>query len=502
MHGELQLASRQAQARSFTLRDLASVFFRHQRLFLLTFALVLIVGLLYGFFAISYISHMKLFVRRGRIDPAVSPTQTTAPLLQGTAVSEEELNSAAEMFRDETLLREVIARTGLAAKPSWISRLRRDSEKQATERAAYRLAKAIDVQPIRKSQVIIVSYRSHDPQLATAVLKTLGDAYLARQMQTQRPRGQLAFFEDQVRTARTELRRTQEEYEHFTRSKGVVSAALERDLVLQKFSDAQAGAFALQASMAEAVGKLRSLDDKLQQVPARRVTQVRNSDNPQLQEKLKSKLLELELRRTQLLTRFQSSYRLVEEVEQQIAQTRTRLDAENVTPLRDEVTDDNPDFAWANSERIKAAVELQALRGREAVARQQLASYQNRAQELTSSAIEQGTLEQQLKAAQDKYFLYLGKREEARIGDALDQTGILNIAIAQPPYEPALPSTPWWLAACLSLMAAGVVSTATVFVADYFDPSLRTPAEVVALLSVPVLGSLPATRARQKVSAI
>jgi hypothetical protein len=35
---------------------------------------------------------------------------------------------------------------------------------------------------------------------------------------------------------------------------------------------------------------------------------------------MKSKLLELELRRTELLTKFQPSYRLVREVEQQIAQ--------------------------------------------------------------------------------------------------------------------------------------------------------------------------------------
>lgn len=501
MHGELQLASRLTEA-PFTLRDLAAVFFRHRRIFVVTFSLVVGIGLLYGFFTTSYLAQMKFLVRRGRIDPVVSPTQTVAPLLQGAVVSEEELNSAAELFRDEDVLREVVTRAGLAAKPSWISWLRRDSEQEKMQRAMHRLSKTLAVQPSRKSQLISVSYRSSDPQLATAVLRSLGDVYLARQMQTQRPRGQLAFFEEQVRIARSELQRTQEEYEHFTRRKGVVSAALERDLTLQKLSEGQANDFALQASMAEAQGRLQSLDEKLQQLPPRRVSQVRNSDNPQLQEKLKSKLLELELRRTQLLTKFQSSYRLVQEIDQQIAQTRTTLEAENLTPLRDEVTEGNPDFAWANSEHIKAGVELQALRSREAVARQQLAGYRAMAQQLTSNAIEQGKLDQEFKAAQDKYLLYVGKREEARIGDALDQTGILNVAIAQPPYEPALPITPLWLAAFFSFLVASVISTGTVFVADYFDPSLRTPAEVSALLGVPVLASLPATHAQSKLRVV
>ncbi len=222
------------------------------------------------------------------------------------------------------------------------------------------------------------------------------------------------------------------------------------------------------------------------------MSQVRNADNPQLQEKLKSRLLELELRRTELLTRFQPSYRLVQEVDQQISQAKSSLEAENLAPLRDELTEDNPDFTWANSELIKTGVELQALQKRDLVAHQQIAAYHSKAQTLAQNAIEQSDLEQKLKAAEDKYLLYAGKREEARIGDALDQTGILNVAMVQPPRVPALPATPIWIAGCMSLIAAFAISTGAVFVADYADPSLRTPDEVIALLGTPVLASLPA----------
>jgi uncharacterized protein involved in exopolysaccharide biosynthesis len=168
------------------------------------------------------------------------------------------------------------------------------------------------------------------------------------------------------------------------------------------------------------------------------------------------------------------------------------LEAENLAPVRDEITEDNPDFAWANSERMKAGVEIQALRGRAAATRQQLASYQAKAQELSRNALEQRSLEQNLKSAEDRYLLYAGKREESRIGDALDQASILNVAIAQPPSLPVLPSTPLWIAACLSFFGASVASTGVVFVADYFDRSLRTSSEVTALLGIPVLASLPA----------
>ena len=50
---------------------------------------------------------------------------------------------------------------------------------------------------------------------------------------------------------------------------------------------------------------------------------VRNSDNPQLLEQLKSTLLNLELKRTDLLTKYEPTYRLVQEVDQQIADAKS-----------------------------------------------------------------------------------------------------------------------------------------------------------------------------------
>ena len=41
--------------------------------------------------------------------------------------------------------------------------------------------------------------------------------------------------------------------------------------------------------------------------------------------------------------------------------------------------------------------------------------------------LRQGDLLGELKAAEAKYLLYVNKREEARIEDALDQGGILNV---------------------------------------------------------------------------
>jgi len=128
------------------------------------------------------------------------------------------------------------------------------------------------------------------------------------------------------------------------------------------------------------------------------------------------------------------------------------------------------------------------------VAREQVSSYHAVAGRLEENAIAQHDLEQQIKAAEDKYLLYSNKREEARIGDALDQNGLLNVAIAQQPRVPALPVWSFLAATSFSFIGACGFSTALVFVTDYFDPSFRTPAEVFEFLGSPVLASLPAIR--------
>ena len=74
--------------------------------------------------------------------------------------------------------------------------------------------------------------------------------------------------------------------------------------------------------------------------------------------------------------------------------------------------------------------------------------------------------------------------------NALDQTRILNVAIAEQPPAPTLPSNAPWSALVVGGMLAVIVSLGMAFVLDYLDTSFRTPAEVLTELNVPVLGAI------------
>src|SRR5271165_1998463 len=95
-----------------TLRELAMVLFRQQRVFVFVSGLVLAVAIFYAFAGARYQAHMKILVRPGRADAPVS-AQENAPLdLTRLAITEEELNSEVELLRDDEVLRKVVEQTG------------------------------------------------------------------------------------------------------------------------------------------------------------------------------------------------------------------------------------------------------------------------------------------------------------------------------------------------------------------------------------------------------
>jgi uncharacterized protein involved in exopolysaccharide biosynthesis len=206
---------------------------------------------------------------------------------------------------------------------------------------------------------------------------------------------------------------------------------------------------------------------------------------------LKAKLLELELKKTELLTKFQPSYPLVQQVQLEIDQARASISAEQLTPIREETTEKDPNYEWTKSELSKADVELGALCARERAIRGELALARSQAWQLGEASVRQQDLLRGMKTAEESYLLYAKKSEEARISEALDERGIVNVILAEPPVAPVLPKHSVWVWGAMGLCAATVASLGLALAVDYFDPAFRTPEEVVNCLHVPVLASLP-----------
>jgi uncharacterized protein involved in exopolysaccharide biosynthesis len=475
----------------FTLRDLLAIGFRHKRAFLLCF-----VGILLGTLAAvlvlpsTYESTAQIVVKRERVDPVVTPEKND-PAQMVSAITEEELNSEAQLIFSEDVLRKAVVTSGLDKKKSFLSALFAETGDQKIAKAVDKVRGNLRVDPLKKTNVIQITYSAHNAKSVAKVLNNIVSAYVEKHVAVNRPPGQVQFFEEETQRYKRDLDQAEDQLKKFSQEQGGVAPQVARDITLQKLNDFSAALEQTRAEMAATEKKIQDLEQQAGSTPDRLTTELRQSDDAAVLQGLKSELLTLELKRTELLTKYQPTYPLVTEVDKQIADTRTSIATEESKPLKEETTDRNPTYAWINEELAKAKADYSALQARATATQAIVGVYQNKAHQLEVSGLIQQDLLREAKANEDNYLLYLHKREEARIADALDETRILNIAMVQQPTVPLFPVRSPWMFGVVGILMAGMVSVGLVFTREYLDTSFRTPSEVLSELNIPVLAAVP-----------
>lgn len=499
-----------------SLRDVATPLFRHQRLMVWTFA-ILVAGTFLAVLLMprEYEAKMKLLVRRQRVDAAVTPGRDSA-VSAPTEVSEDELNSEVELLKSRDLLERVVVVNGLDKVTSnhfwnrWFSHAAKDAPAQAAggnaaqkkiSQAVQDLETKLKVEPLKSTDLIQVTYSSPDPELAARVLHSLGDFYLEKTVAVHRPPGAFEFFQTETQHYDSELQAAQAQLAKFDHDKGVADPEMEKQISLQKMAEFQAALSSTQVSIKETEKRSRAVEEQLATTPAQTVSQIRSSENAGLMQDLKTTLLDLQLKRTELLQKFEPNYRPVQEVQKQIDQTLDAINKAQSSPDREETTDRNPAYEWLRAELTKSNAELATLHARAAETQNVIEQYRRQISTIDADGAAQANLVREVKEAESNDSLYKQKMEEARISDALDRQRIVNVAIAEAATVPALPASSHRLLTLIAgVLLALLLSPGVAFAVDYFDQSLRTPDEVREVLQIPVLAALPEGNGNRHVS--
>jgi uncharacterized protein involved in exopolysaccharide biosynthesis len=480
------------------LRDLLSIGLRHRRLVTLSF-LGLMAGVLFSLFLLPprYKATTKILVKRERPDFVVTSDRSDTQQQPPTAVTETELNSEIELMKSQDLLEKVVTACGLqnlSGHSNWFAWLHISSEAQDSNRiltaASRDLEKSMGLDLLPKTSLISVTYEDTDPHRAAHVLDTFVNSYMEKHLAVHRPAGTLAFFREQTKQYGEGLKEAESRLSDFTRTEGTVSPGQQKGSTLQKLSEFQGNLKETQAAIAETQQRIQTLQAQASTVPSRLTTQVRSADNPQLIEQMKTTLLNLELKRTELVQKFDPSYRLVQEVDTEIKQTQAAIESAGKSKLMDETTDSNPTYQWVDSELARAQSQLSAEQARAAALSRSVQAYEKQASDLDQKEVIQEGLLRDKNAEESNYLLYMRKQEEARISDALDESRIINVAVVEPVAVPVVPSRSRPLVLFLGFLAAIIVSLGVAVVAEYLDPSLRTSEDIKEFLDLPVLASV------------
>jgi uncharacterized protein involved in exopolysaccharide biosynthesis len=471
---------------SWTMRDFVAMGFRRRRPLLVCFFGLLLATIVFAVFFPSYRAETEILLHRERVDPVTTAQQTT-PLLVTNEITESEVNSEVELVKSRDVLRPVVIKTGLDQLiHPWF---RSKTPEQKIDAAVESLRNSLVVEALPKSNMVQVQYSSGKPEMAGLVLQELDNSYIAWHREIHYPTGQFEFFDKETKRASDRLQTAEDKLRAFPGKIGVANPTVARDLTLQKLTESNYDLAGTREAIAEASHRIDTLRQLQKSTPARLTTQMRDADAEGILQQMKSTLLALQLRQSDMSSKYQPDYPPLVEVNKEVAETQTAINNEKM--VKDVTTDQNPAYVWIDGELAKAQADLHGYQAKANETEAMIKETMESARQMDVNSIEQADLVRAAKAAEDDYLLYLKKREEARIGEALDQTRLLNVSIAEKAMVPSVPALSPMLIGLFGVMLAFAASAGLVFTLERMDTSFRTPAEVEAVLNLPLLAAVP-----------
>lgn len=494
--------SKPVKSISSTLKEFTAIGFRHRRLIRTAFLWSLLAALLAIYVVgLKYESDFEILVKHDRVDPAITPDNNPRPQLPTDASATTiDITNESELLQSNDLLEAVVDACPMTiwGEPKFytpyvrkITRLIPGYDDERKPQAVAKLASDLQVSVVSSTGLMTVAYANGDPNQSLCVTSNLTRLYLQKHLAVNRMPKVYDFFAAQTEDARKKLADAEAKLVDFAKTEDAVQAGTQTNNAVQKAADFEATLntdMKMVHATEEQIAQLKALQKV---VPERVRTQSRDSDNAMLLASLRATLNTLQTQRVSLTTNYDDSYRLVQEVDAQIAITKKQIEQQEHDPLGDTTYDVNPVWNWVNQTVAQASTALANEKGQVASDLGIVAKYHQQAQTFNAKAVTQDDLTREVQALQANYLLYLGKREQARIQDMLDERRVLNVTVAEPPTTPDQTLYSPTLLIALALFFAAFIAAGSALIADYLDPSFRTPDEVREFLDVPVFASIP-----------
>ena len=423
-----------------------------------------------------YESELKILVSRTRVNMPASP-ERLAPGTVPSDIADSEISSEIELLRSRELMEKTLERCGLAQR----------SDAAGFVKSLRKLSKELVVSPVKKTGFISVKYAAADADLAARVPNTIVSLYLEKHTEVRGNRQTSHFFTQQAAAHRQELAQAQGRLAGYEQKHDAALLEQQKQNNLSRVSQLENLFEETRMQKRDAEDRLRLLGEQLSTLPETVNAQSRKARSESLIERWKSQLLDLQHKRTQLLTKFDPGYRLVQEVDTQIADTNAALEREGAAVV-DRTDTLNPLRQSVEADILRTQAQVAGLKARETVLARDLQEKQGRQRGLSTLTAARENLARDLRIAEENYLLYEKKQEESRIADAMDREKILNVAVIEPAAPPLVPTDRHRsVFVLLGVVFAMLLSAGAGLAADAFDPPVRSPRDLEKATGLPVV---------------
>jgi capsular exopolysaccharide synthesis family protein len=326
----------------------------------------------------------------------------------------------------------------------------------------------LTVTPIRNSRLVEVSFDSRDPRLSADVVNTLADEYINLNFETKFEATKKAseFLERQSTGLKASLEKAEEELVSFGQQHNIFSIGEESkdNVTLHKLADLNTALTAAEA-------------DRIQKESVWKIVQAAGpSDYPEvlrspLIKDLETNVANLSVAKAKLAAAFKRGWPELDQITEQLAEAENQLKVEREKAIHNAETE-----------------------YRTALKREQLLSKALSDQKIEASALNQNSIQYNIKKRQvdtDKqlYEGLLQRRKEAEVSASLRSSNIHVVDMAEASRLPYKPDK--ILNMSLALGIGLIFGIGLAFFTEHLDSSIKNPDEIDRYLKLPSLGMIP-----------
>lgn len=383
------------------------------------------------------------------------------------------LQAAVKVLQSNSLALEVMDYLGLAQNGAFAGHWRQPSGTDSTEwppdardRLQQRFQKSLRVELVPKTDIIAITFRSRDPQLAAAAVNVIVQQYRERSLRTSyESASQISdWLSKQLDELKNKARSSQEQLATLERTTGLLGQDDTDNIVFEK---------------------LKQLDEQLTEMESERIVKearyrIASSGDPELLatsapdttlQFLRTQQATLHAQYAQLSSKYGTGYPKLAELADQMSSADAAVDHE-LAQLKQRYRNDY-DAALHSEQMLRTSFEAQ----------------KQKAYRLNEDAAQHAILKHEVESTQQLYETLQLKLKQAGISAGLASA---DIQIIDPPQVPSEPSEPKPAAASLIGLGLGLLCGAAVALGlESADDSIRTPEEAEEATGLPVLGAIP-----------
>jgi succinoglycan biosynthesis transport protein ExoP len=332
----------------------------------------------------------------------------------------------------------------------------------------------LDVEPLKRSRLVEVSFESNDRNLAAQVVNTLASTYIQQNLESRWQASQKAseWLSQQLMGMKSKLEKSEDDLQQYARDNGLLFLETDKgtseNIVTQRLRQLQEELTKAQADRYEK----QSLYLLVQQGDFSSLPGIFNN---KLMQDLTEKLAELERERSRLSSIFNPDYPQVKEIQNQIDEAESTLSAERERAAKAIIND------------YRASVE------RENMLQQAFKDQQHDADLIAEKSVQYNILKRETDTNKQLYVGLLEKLKETGVSTSMKAANIRVIDPAYPPKKPDSPRIPLNLS--LAMLLGLSMGIGAAFLQEHLDNSFKTAGEIERFLQLPALASVPAVAA-------